>query len=302
MGKATKIALTVAGACVVAGALVAGGALAALGFDFRALSTTQLQERTYEVQEPFQSIDISVPESDVRLLPAADGRCRVVCAQGEQITDTVAVENDTLTITRQDARKWYQRMGISWVDAPAVTVYLPETEYRSLTVQTVSGELQAPEDFTFATAKVKSTSGDLTLRSKVTDGVTAKSVSGDITLDSVSGQVQVTTTSGDVEVGRSAARTLTVTTTSGEIDLEDVSVEQGARITCVSGDVELERFDAETIQIKTVSGDVAGSLRSPKNFVIQTTSGRVQTPPSDPAAGECAVTTTSGDIHLELAD
>jgi DUF4097 and DUF4098 domain-containing protein YvlB len=226
MRKATKIALMVAGACVVAGALVAGGALAALGFDFRALSTTELQERTYEVQESFQSIEISVPESDVRLLPAADGQCRVVCAEGEQITDTVTVENGTLTITRQDARKWYQHIGISWEDAPAVTVYLPEAEYQSLTVQT----------------------------------------------------------------------------TSGEIDLEDVSVERGACITSVSGDVELERFDADSIQIKTVSGDVEGSLCSPKNFVIQTTSGWVQTPSSDSAAGECAVTTTSGDIRLELAD
>jgi DUF4097 and DUF4098 domain-containing protein YvlB len=302
MRKATKIALMVAGACVVAGALVAGGALAALGFDFRALSTTELQERTYEVQESFQSIDISVPESDVRLLPAADGQCRVVCAEGEQVTDTVNVENGALTITRQDARKWYQHIGISWVDAPAVTVYLPEAEYQSLTVRTVSGEIEVPADFTFATAKVESTSGDLTLRAKVTDGVTAKSVSGDITLDGVSGEVQITTTSGDVEVGRSAAQTLTVQTTSGEIDLEDVSVERGACITSVSGDVELERFDADSIQIKTVSGDVEGSLCSPKNFVIQTTSGWVQTPSSDSAAGECAVTTTSGDIRLELDD
>jgi DUF4097 and DUF4098 domain-containing protein YvlB len=302
MGKATKIALMVAGACVVAGALVAGGALAALGFDFRALSTTELQERTYEVQESFQSVHISVPESDVRLLPAADGQCRVVCAEGEQVTDTVSVENGALTVTRQDARKWYQRMGISWVDAPAVTIYLPQTEYQSLTVGTVSGEIQVPEDFTFVTAEVESTSGDLTLRARVTDGVSVKSVSGDITLDGASGQIQIKTTSGDVEVSHCTARTLRVQTTSGEVALEDVSVEREASITCVSGDVELEGFDAGSLQIKTVSGDVAGSLRTSMNFVIQTTSGRVQTPPSDPAAGECAVTTTSGDVRLNLAD
>jgi DUF4097 and DUF4098 domain-containing protein YvlB len=224
----------------------------------------------------------------------------VVCAEGEQVTDTVTVENGALTIIRRDTRKWYQRMGISWVDVPAVTVYLPEAEYQSLTVQTVSGEIEVPADFTFAEIKAESTSGDLTLRAKVTDGVTARSVSGDITLDGASGEIQIETTSGDVEVSRSATQTLTVTTTSGEIDLENVSVRQGAYITSVSGDVELERFDAGSIHITTVSGDVEGSLCSPKNFAVETTSGDIQTPRSNSDAGECAVTTTSGDVRLTL--
>lgn len=320
MGKGVKRALILAGACAAAGLVLAFAAMAAIQFDVERLNTMKFETRTYEVQEPFQHIEICDVDCDVRLLPAGDGLCRVTCVESDKIVNMVEVKDGVLTITRQDNRRWYERMGIWWTGGADVTVYLPESEYRSIVLKTVSGDISVPEDFTFTTADVNTTSGEISFLARTSGGLNIKSTSGDITAgradggpvqavtvsgdirlsDTAAEELSVNTTSGEVKLSRVTARELEITTTSGEIELNSVQVEGSARLESVSGDVELRDFDAADITIKTTSGEVGGNLLSSKNFVTSTTSGSVRVPSSDLSAGTCNVKTTSGNIKIDI--
>lgn len=320
MSNTKKTAMIVAGACIAAGLLVILAAMILIRFDIRRLNTMKFDSKTYEVQETFQRIDIHDVECDVRLLPADDGQCRVVCVESDRIVNTVEVKDGALTVTRQDNRRWYERMGIWWTGDADVTVYLPEREYQSIVLKTVSGEIDVPEDFTFTTADVTTTSGDISFLARATGGLSLKSTSGKITAghgdggpvravttsgdirlsDTAAEELSVKTTSGEVFLSRVTARELEITTTSGEMELRFVRAEGSARLESVSGDVDLQDFDAADITVKTTSGDVDGSLLSPKAFEIHTTSGGVRVPPSDPSGGTCTVKTTSGDVEIEV--
>ena len=77
--KKTAIAILIAVLVVaIGGALVFAG-LSVVNFKIRDLDTTQYVTNTYDVGEGFTRVELDIDTADVRLEPAADGRCRVVC-------------------------------------------------------------------------------------------------------------------------------------------------------------------------------------------------------------------------------
>lgn len=323
MRKAKKIALIIALACVAAGTAISLGALTAIGFDVSRLNTMKFENNTYQVEESFSNIRIEGAECDVRLLPSRSGACTVVCSEAKNIYHTVAVDSDTLKITRTDNRKWFECMGIYWGEM-SVTVYLPERVYGDLFIRSVSGDITVPDDFTFSRAEVHSTSGEIDYAAATDHRLTLKTTSGDLTVSgltagaldmcSTSGEVTirsaeirgdlaVETVSGEIELERVNVQTMSARSTSGEVELTGVIAAGRLEIETVSGEIGLEHSDAETLWIKSTSGDVSGSLLSEKRFTTHTTSGTVNVPNTpSPNAGTCEITTTSGNIRLNYVN
>lgn len=324
MKKAKKAALIIALVCVAAGAVISLVTLASIGFDVSRLNTMKFENNTDQVEESFSHIRIEGAECDVRLLPSRDGAYTVVCSEAENISHTVSVKNDTLTVTRTDNRKWYECMGIYWGDEMSVTVYLPEGTYGDLFIRSVSGDISVPADFTFSQAELintsgeihyaaatergltlKTTSGDLTVRDLTAGALEIRSTSGEVSIHSavVSGDVAVETVSGEIELEGVKTQAMSVQSTSGEVELTDVIAAGHLEIETVSGEIGLERSDAESLWIKSTSGDVSGTLLSEKRFTAHTTSGTVNVPNvASPNAGTCEITTTSGNIRLNYVN
>ena len=53
------------------------------------------------------------------------------------------------------------------------------------------------------------------------------------------------------------------------------------------------------IMVKTSTGNVKGTLLSDKIFVTDTSTGRVSVPKTT-SGGKCEITTSTGDIEIEL--
>lgn len=305
MKPSKKIALIVAVGCILLGVLLVAVSRPQGGFPQLEMSTMTFETKTHTISESFQHINIQETEADVRILPAQDGQCKVVCYDSEKLVHTVSVADNTLTVKRTDSRQWHERIGIFWDDWDDVTVtlYLPEQAYASLVLQTVSGDVSVPAGFTFAEAKLLTTSGDVTFAGTVSEQLLVKSTSGEIKVGNLAGStVQIITTSGDIDLSNLTADALTLKSTSGEIELSAVQVSGKAALETTSGDIEFDHTDAGSLRIQTVSGEVEGTLLSGKNFVTRTTSGDVRMPPSDSTAGTCEVTTTSGDIWLRVLE
>lgn len=250
----------VAVSLILFGAVLSLTALSAMDYNFELLNTVNLDSRTVEVTDEFDSLDISTAEGDVTLLPSTDGHAHVTFRDSKKITHTVAVKDGTLTVTRIDSRKWYEHIGIYW-GTMDITVYLPEAQYDSVRLKSVSGNVVVKDEFEFTELNALSTSGDVTLF--------------DITADSAG-----------------------VKTVSGDIVLKNVSVAGDATVKSTSGDVEFERLSAATLDIKTVSGDIDGSVTEPMLYTADTVSGDVKLPPSFRDGGSCTLKTTSGDIEI----
>ena len=288
MKKSVKITCIVAASCIVLGLLILLGVSVKFGFDYRKLDTTTVEVQTYAVEQPFENIDVCSLENDVTFSLADDGQCKVVCTQTERKTCTVSVENGTLTVAQNDIRRWYERFGIYWGagDTPEmkIEIFLPSQEYCDLSVSTQSGNIWVDEPFLFETADLSASSGEIYFGTYA-ERLTVYSTSGDIACACVgnTASLKVESNSGGIELGKLhleifAARSLTVATTSGDVEFVD--------------------SDADELDIRSNSGCITGDLRTAKNFEVSTTSGEVDVSYSKDSAGKCYVETTSGDITL----
>jgi len=273
-------AMKIAGALIGIGLVLCLVAFARMDFNISEMNSLRFETNEYTVEESFTDISIDSAEGDVHLLPSQDNTCRVVCMEGDKISHTVSVKNNTLTIERVDKRKWYEHIGIYW-GGMEIMVYVPQTEYDSLAVASVSGDVEIPDDFSFHTASVVNTSGDVKFCAAVGGELSIKTVSGDLYAENVN------------------PMSLEVQSTSGEIILDSVLAVSELRAKTVSGDIVLRGCDAGSLRLKSTSGDVSGTLLSGKDFITDTTSGEVKVPGSG-GDGKCEVKTTSGDIHLEV--
>lgn len=265
---------------IVLGLLIAFGAMAAMNFDFTKLNTVSFVTNTYPVHENFTGISVKGAECDIELRLTTDGTCKVECREGDKIYHTVSVENGILTVSRIDARKWYEHFGVYW-GRMEVILYLPQAQYESLSVLSVSGDIEIPADFSFGYADARSTSGDIDFLAPVTNDLFVKTVSGNI------------------RIADTACRSVDAESTSGDIVFSNVLVSGNIHIKSVSGDVDLRGCDAATLRIKTTSGDVSGTLLTEKTFTVNTVSGRVHIPQTA-GGGACEIKTTSGDIKMEI--
>ena len=287
----TALLLAVAGGLVVVAAASGNMDMKGMSYDMK----------RFEVGDAFSDIRIEDAECSVRILRATDGECRVVCPEKRDgsIYHTVAVSDGVLCVQRHDSRKWYQYIGIS-LGAPEVAVYLPERAYGELALQTVSGDIQVDDGFTFESARLLSTSGSIRMLSDAQKALHANSTSGRITVENAAPEaLAAESVSGRVVLSHIRSGEISARTTSGRIELTDAIAEGGLYARSVSGGVALDGCDGGDIRIETTSGSVKGTLLSDKMFTADSTSGSVKVPRSA-AGGACEISTTSGSIAIEI--
>jgi len=263
------------------------------------MSTVKFKKNTYEITEPFDSINISEIECDVQFLPSQDGKCKITATESEKIYNEITVTDGTLNIKRRDVREWYERVSFFGFEDITLALYLPQNEYNNLILKTVSGDTDLPKNFTFRTAKISSTSGDIALSCVVSGDLNVNSISGDVEIDGISSNasVGVKTVSGDIEIEKISAKRLSVNSTSGAVEIKDTVAENDFYANTVSGKIRLEHFDAASLEIKSTSGSVYCELLSQKNVNAKSTSGKINVPEGingDP----CKITTVSGSIKV----
>lgn len=322
MKKSKKITIITAVAVIIIGCLISFFALVSLNFDFSKLNNVNPVTKTYDVDESFRNINIEGAECDINLIPSDNDKCRVICNEGDKISHSVTVQNDTLTIKRIDNRQWYEHIMVFYWGETEINLYLPQNKYAELYAKSVSGDIEISENFTFDKAELSTTSGDVSFHSKVNNDIDIQTVSGNIyagdttakniTMQSTSGdtavssakiknELKVKSVSGNINLSDIECQSINSNTTSGDNKFTNVVAKANANIESISGNISLYQSDSQTMNIKTTSGDVDGTLLTDKIFNVQTTSGDVNVPQSG-AGGKCEVKTTSGNINLEIAE
>lgn len=293
--------IALAAGLLVAGLVLFAAGMTALGWDFSKLGTGKLVTNTHGVSQGFEDIILVTDTADVTFLPAADGKCTVVCREWEKEQHKVFVEDGSLTIRLEDKRAWYEHIGIRF-GSPGITVYLPEGQYGTLNIKTDTGRVEMPADFVFENATVSLDTGHIRWDGAVLQEASFRTDTGDVRLQGIwPERLTVKVSTGNTILQDIACGSLAALGDTGDISLENVTARELLQVVRDTGDVRLTRCDGGEISIKTDTGDVIGSLLSEKVFSVHSDTGRVNVPKSV-AGGPCEITTDTGDIKITIAD
>lgn len=302
MKKSRKIAVITAAAFITAGLIISLAAIFSAGFDFSKFNTDTLKEKIYTAPGEFHNIEINCAEFDIQILPSQDETCKIISWEGEELENSVEVENDTLKISNSNKRKWYEKINITIGQARTVTVYLPKRDdaYGALAANSSSGNITLSADLEFESVNLISASGDISAEFTKTYILYLQSTSGNVKADSTAtSSIIAESKSGNTRLLDMDVIKATAMSVSGNIILENVTAEETAKATTTSGDIKLKSFDANIYDLKTVSGNIKGTVKSPKSFKTSTVSGNVDVP-SMSGPSMCSASTTSGDIKITV--
>ncbi len=321
MKKSTIAWLVVAASLILLGAIIFGGVMMSLNWDFNKLNTNKFETNTHTVSDSFDSIAIDTDTADITFLPSEDESCKVVCNELENINHSVDVVDGKLTIKCEDTRKWYEYIGINF-GKTTVTVYLPQSEYSSLSIGADTSDVSIPNNFKFDSINVIVSTGDVTCSASTSGKMSIKTSTGDIKLDNLSvgsielsvstgrvsissvvcdGDIKLRATTGDTTLTNITCANLTSKASTGKLIMNNVIASGNFSIERNTGDVRFERCDAEEITIVTGTGDVNGTLLSDKIFIANTDTGRKDVPETT-TGGKCKITTDTGDIKISIVE
>lgn len=299
MRSSQRIWLLAAAALIAIGVLLFTVGMAANHWEFSKLDTVKHETYDYEIGEAFQNIAIHTRTADIRFAVSETG-CKVVCEDDETLRHSVEVRNGTLTINAAEIRQCGAPFGI-YITSPKLTVYLPEAQYASLRIQESTGSIEIPAEFRFEEAYLSLSTGDVNFSASVRGDTEIRTSTGGIHVKSTDvGSLTLSVTTGEVTVSDVNCKCLESSGSTGDILLKNVNAEEKITIERSTGDVRLDASDAAALSVKTGTGSVSGTLLSDKIFLTQSASGSVRVPKTT-TGGSCEITTSTGDIELEIA-
>lgn len=238
--------------------------------------------KTSEVEGEFENITVSAPkEANLTLAPSPDGVVKVVAITHKKVNCDAYVENGTLTVDIIDTRNWFNRL--FEVHTPQVTVYIPAGEYGALKIDTTTGKINVPADFSFESISIHGATGDITCNA------------------SAKNSINISNTSGNVFLGDVRADTLNVTVTTGNIELTNVITTGKMSLEATTGNIIFKGCDGAEIYAKASTGEIKGSLLSPKIFLTSTKTGSVHVPRTT-SGGVCDLITETGRINITIEE
>jgi len=319
MNRKTKGWIFAAAALIIIGGISFGGGMKMLGWDFTKLSTTQYETNEYAVAQAYTSIVITVKAADIELVPSENAQTRIVCREPRNARHKVEVREGALMVEVVDERKWYEHIGINF-GSPRITIYIPQGEYDSFSVQTDTGNVKIPACFGFKSMDVSADTGDVTNAASVAGNMKIRTDTGSIQIKDVSagmmdlsvltggvavesvvcqGDVKVHVSTGKARFSKVRCLNLFSDGSTGDILLTDTIATQTMSVERSTGEVKLDGCDAAEIYIRTATGSVRGTLLTDKIFIAKTDAGTVHVPASV-SGGRCEVRTSTGDIRLDV--
>ena len=296
MKKSTKIWLIAAAISIFLGTLIFVSALSVVGWDFAKTTAESYVTQEYEITESFESITLNSVRADIVVNTSQNEKSYVHCYT--KSSNNVMVIDGVLTINANDDRRWYEFLTIN---AQRETIYItiPESEYNSLEINNRTGDIKIEKGVSFENLQIEGTTCDIEIYSSfktIKVGITTgKIVLANITAENIT----LENTTGDLWAKDINCKNFYAKGTTGDTSLVNVIATESIHVERGTGDIELDRCDAETLYLKATTGDIEGTLLSDKTFSASSTTGEIDLPKIS-SGGKCEISTTTGDIEMEI--
>ena len=301
---------------------------------------TEMIKHTYSISEDITSIDVLVKKADFSVSITTDDieTAKLELIYSEKAISNYSVSDGTLSVTAKRNFPW----NFFNNEEGKIILTLPKKDYKTLSINSPSGDITLKEISFTGNVKIDATSSDVefsdvsaySLICDITSGdfdaencsvvkeITLESTSGDVNADKISAEsLEIDLTSGDSDIKNSVFTSLLAESTSGDVELNGVTVTKEASLDlgsgCVdidssafgsfksestSGNLVMKNSDAGELDISSTSGDVTLTLLTPKNFVVETTSGKQDVIGTVYTQPLCKINTTSGDVRVRIAE
>lgn len=340
MSPTAKVLLVV-GILVVLGVILAGCGLLTMNGNWSWIKGESKMVTVQDViTEDFTDIEIDVRLLDVELLPSDDGTCYYIEKTHDKLFSNYKVENGTLKIGQDDSRQWYDHIGIYTGNA-SLKLYLPKDAYDRLTVKARTGKVVVPEGFSFGTAGITTSTGNVDFSAQVDGDVNISCSTGDVTISEVkcdnlsvstgTGHCQmdyvtvaekllVASTTGRKFLNKMDCGSLNITATTGDTSINNVNVSTDAHLKSSTGDWMLYNLVVTgDAKMESGTGDWELDNCDAANIKIKATTGHVEGTlrsekiffvdtdtgnvdvPRTTTGGTCDITTDTGDIEIDIA-
>ena len=299
MKTAQKVWITIAIFLIVAGTAIGFAAIKNLNYDFSKFATEQFVSEEHLINEEFKDIKVDVNTSDIEFVRSSDTNCMVVCIDSQKVKHNVFVENDTLFISIEDNRKWYDYIGISFGNM-SITVHLPKERYDALNIKSDTSDIIVPSNIGFKNAAIETDTGNIEFLASLYEALNISTDTGDIEIKDIKPKsLKLETSTGKIAIDKIVSEKVDVESNTGDIKILNTIVDDFI-VKSDTGDVWFKDCDAAQIFIKTSTGDVEGLLLSEKIFITKTSTGNISVPKTT-SGGKCEVVTDTGDIKFEIS-
>ncbi len=319
MNNSTKIWLFIGTILIITGTTVFLTAMSVNKWNFNLLNTDKYVTNTYEFNDDFNNFSLQTDTADITFIESEDSICKVICYEPVNAKHIVSINDDSLTINVNDQRRWYNYIGISW-SSPSITIYLPKTEYASLSVKTDTGKIEIPQNFKFSDAditattgnvifdasvsndiKIKTSTGSIRTKNLTANALTLTATTGNIFMDSIkcSSDIILDISTGKTTVENVSCNNFTSDGSTGNFSADNLISTGNIHIERSTGNIKLNKSDASELFLKTSTGNVSGTLLSEKTFITKTSTGNISVPKSS-TGGKCEIKTSTGNIKITL--
>lgn len=318
MKKLLKIFLIMGGIFTILGAGFAAAGFAVDGFDIERLYPQgEFEKKEVVFEKPnkdyleysmdyIEKIKISSIYDNIKIKRSEDDKTRFVyyVSNDDKVKYVCGKNDGKLNIQQFDEREWYEKISFKTNDA---VLYIPDEEYYSFTVDTVSGDISIDcpvkmNDNTLGTVELNSVSGNIKfgelkmkcipdtsspdygtwkeLEDKAEDETRfkVKSVSGDIDLENINigYRASIRTTSGNINLKNLNAYNIGISCVSGDIVTENINSLWDINIKTTSGNIRFNKAKVKRkIYAQSVSGEISGKIGYKGNYNAMTRSGNI---------------------------
>ena len=315
MNRRIKTVLLISGSAL----LLAGGGLFVVGCRS---SKLEQKVRTFDLADKVvQNFNFDLTVSDLEFIPTTDGTKKVVLYENEKIYHEEKVEENTLYVVSKGKEKWYEQIRPD-LTKKKVEVYLPSSELGTLKIESSTGDIKIPKEYSFDSSEIALSTGNITYNASVKNAVSIRSSTGDVSLSDVNAKsmkvkrstgkatlnnvnveevVELEGSTGKVEVEKLRSKTLLISGSTGDIDLNDVVMSEDIKIDVSTGNVKFSGMDTSgVVDIETSTGDVKGSILSGKTFDVRSDTGKIEIPEQTVGAPLFKVRTDTGNIKITV--
>ncbi|MGI6770949.1 MAG: DUF4097 domain-containing protein [Acholeplasmataceae bacterium] len=321
MKKGIKISLIIATILVILGLGMTITVLAVNNFDYETLNFGgKIETKEALLNEDFNNININVDTMEISFIKTSDATGKIIYDQRVNTNFEISVAAGTLNVRQTNIRKFFFFTGF-FFKKTKMDIYLPKDTYNNLILNTATGHINIPKEFTFDKINIDSETGNINLFAKANEisietetgrvhlkdinanNIVIETSTGSHTLENVNvtNLIKLKIETGRVTLNNVKMDNLRVNSSTGRVYLTNVIASGRFDINAGTGSIFLTSSDAAEIYIKTSTGNVTGTLLTSKIFYCKAETGRINVPKTT-TGGICDIETETGNIDITIVN
>jgi lia operon protein LiaG len=234
-------------------------------FNFSNSETSQAQINKSFAMSGISEINVNAASADVNFSKSQGSEIKVNITGNSKDSkgkDTYSVSQNGSTLQVTQNHRWWSFFFFNFGQYnQRISITLPESYKKNLTLNLASGDITFNGDYTFKNVGIYETSGNFSAGTITADDLTLKETSGDMSVSKIDARYEIKSVSGDIKLGDLAGYG-DISNVSGDIRCDISKLDGSLKLSEVSGDMQvgLSRDIGADISASTVSGDVSSNF------------------------------------------